>query len=226
MSEQELLSRAQQQALADYRERLLDERRGTSAATSFDLERPRSPVTGRIKRALAAVDRIHRIAGLPVIPVHLRDARRDVAGYTYYEQVPLAIEISTRDSSPTHSFLRELGREVDHLVLGDGELWASETSPLLADWWKVLATTPSFQLWQEIAGNLEQGDRHWRYLESAREAFARSYAQWVMWRSGDPHLRSELRAEQERERYAQVLPQTWRIEEFEPVAAELDRVFA
>jgi hypothetical protein len=218
--------RAQAQAYADYQERLRDPRRGSCALDSFDVEHPRSQAAKRVLRALAAVDRIHRFAGLPQIPVRLREAVRGVGGYSCYDTLPLSIEVSTKDPSPARSFLCELGREVDHLLLGDGELWGSETSPFLRGWWQALSASESFQVWQEVAAALDIGDPRWRYLESARVAFARSYAQWVMERSGDPHLRSDLRAEHERELFTGKLPETWGTEEFEPIASALDRAFA
>ena len=64
--------------------------------------------------------------------------------------------------------------------------------------------------------------RHWRFLRQRNELFARAYAQYVAWRSGDPVMREQvdeiLAAPGKRLEH-------WPYEEFLPIVEAFDRLF-
>ena len=124
------------------------------------------------------------------------------------------MRVSNRSGHRATGFLHELGHFVDHQVHYDrkSRVWAS-------------AVHPAFAPWRAVAAKLNGrpfpgGSYRQRYFESAQEVWARCYAQTVLMRSGDPLLLQQLE---------QLLgsddPHVWPVDEFEPVAVEVEAVF-
>jgi hypothetical protein len=119
------------------------------------------------------------------------------------------IELSRHAEHLGLAFLHELGHAVDHLVLGRGRRYASETSRLAA-WWHAVESSRAFA---RLAG--AEDAFYWR---SRREAFARSFAQWVAGRASDGGLSAEL------ERRAAGAGRQWTADDFAPIGRALDAV--
>jgi hypothetical protein len=137
--------------------------------------------------------------------VSLTSSRRYSGGYHHAGR----IELSRHAEHLGLALLHELGHAVDHLVLGRGSSWGSESTPL-RDWWRAVESSRAFE-------RLTSAEDGW-YWRSRREAFARSFAQWVSHRSGDGGLRAEL------ERRAAGPGRQWTADDFAPIARALDAV--
>jgi hypothetical protein len=104
-----------------------------------------------------------------------------------------------------HLVDHQLGREL-------GNAWASGRHEAFADWRAAAAALPS----RTPAGS-SRGRR--RYFDSAKEVWARSYAQAALLRSDDPSLRLHLAGLIESDDVF-----VWRTADFAPVALEIERV--
>jgi hypothetical protein len=167
----------------------------------------RGPRAVELARALDAAASALPAAPLPPLDVALTRSRRYSGGYDRRGR----IELSRHAEHLGLALLHELGHAVDHHLLGRGRHFGSET-PRLAGWWHAVESSRAFQ-------RLADADdaRYWR---SRREAFARSFAQWVAARSGDVGLLGEL------ERRAAGAGRQWTADDFAPIGRALDAVLA
>jgi hypothetical protein len=165
----------------------------------------RGPRAAELARALAAAAHALPEAHLPRLDVSLTSSRRFSGGYDRAGR----IELSRHAEHLGLALLHELGHAVDHLVLGSGRRFGSETSRL-ASWWHAVESSRAFE-------RLAVADDGW-YWRSPREAFARSFAQWVSSRSGDGILLAEL------ERRAAGAGRQWTEGDFAQIGRALDAV--
>ena len=128
---------------------------------------------------------------------------------------PVDLRVSRRHDRVALSFLHELGHLVDH-QLGRklGPRWASGADETFADWRRAAKSVPS-----RLPADVGRSRR--RYFQSAKELWARSYAQTVLTRSGDVMLERHLTELVEREDVF-----VWPADEFAPVADEVELVLA
>jgi hypothetical protein len=127
---------------------------------------------------------------------------------------PVDLRVSRRHGRVALSFLHELGHLVDH-QLGyeprDGS-FASAWHKDFAGWRAAAASLPC-----RLPPDVSRSQR--RYFRSAKEVWARTYAQTVLTRSGDPWLARHLAALQEGDDLF-----VWPNEDFAPVAAAVEDV--
>jgi hypothetical protein len=133
--------------------------------------------------------------------------------YRLRKEDPVDLRVSRRHGRIPLSFLHELGHLVDHQLGSQlGNTWASGRHEAFADWRAAAAALPS----RAPAGF---GRSRRRYFDSAKEVWARSYAQTALMRSDDPwllhHLTGLLEAEDDF---------VWPAADFTPVALEIERV--
>ena len=175
----------------------------------------RSPLYPELARALAAADALHLLhSDLEPVPVRPTSTTSQTGCYRMRKGDPIDLRVSRRHGRIALSFLHELGHLVDH-QLGyeprDGS-FASARHEAFADWRDAAALLPS-----RLPAGTSRSRR--RYFQSAKELWARSYAQAVLARSGDPWLEQHL---------AVLLAAddifVWPAAEFEPVSAEVERV--
>lgn len=163
----------------------------------------RSPLYPELARALAAADALHMLhTDLDPVPVRPTSTTSQAGCYRLRDGDPIDVRVSRRHGRVALSFLHELGHLVDHQ-----HGW--ELGPALR---RVAGRLPS----RAPAGASTYRPR---YFDSAREIWARSYAQTALTRSSDPTLRAcllELLDEDD--------PFVWPPAEFEPVAAALESV--
>jgi hypothetical protein len=175
----------------------------------------RSPVFPELERALAAASRLHMMrSDLQPVPVRVTVTLSEAGAYRYRRGNPIDVRVSSRSGQVATGFLHELAHLVDHQVHYDrkSRVWAS-------------AVHPAFSAWRDAAARLKLrpfpgGSYRRRYFESAHEIWARSYAQTVLLRSGDPLLLSQLERLQQADE-----PNVWPSEVFEPVAIQVELVF-
>jgi hypothetical protein len=174
----------------------------------------RSPLYPELARALAAADALHLLhSDLEPVPVRPTSTTSQAGCYRLRKGDPVDLRVSRRHGRVALSFLHELGHFVDHQLgaqLGPG--WASGHHEAFADWRRAAAGLSS----RAPAG---VGRSRRRYFDSAREVWARSYAQTVLTQSLDPWLQGHLLGLLDIDDVF-----VWPAAEFAPVAAELERV--
>jgi len=176
----------------------------------------RSPLTPELERALAAASRLHAVrSDLEPVPVRPTATISEAGAYRFRKRDPIDLRVSRVGGRATLGFLHELGHLLDHQIHYDrrSRAWAS-------------AVHPAFAGWRGAAASLERrvidgGHGRQRYFQSAHERWARCYAQTVLLRSGDPRLERQLEKLQRGDD-----PHVWPADQFEPVAVEVERVFA
>jgi hypothetical protein len=175
----------------------------------------RSRLTPELERALVAASRLHGLrSDLEPVPVRPTSTISEAGAYRFRQKDPIDLRVSRIGGRVALGFLHELGHLVDHQVHYDrkSRVWAS-------------ATHPAFAAWRSAAALLDRrrlpgGRGRQRYFQSAREVWARSYAQTVLLRSGDPVLERQLEKLQ-----AEDDAHVWSAEQFVAVSIEVERVF-
>jgi hypothetical protein len=175
----------------------------------------RSPLYPELAQALAAADDLHLLnSNLEPVPVRPTSTTSQAGCYRLRKGDPIDLRVSRRHGRIALSFLHELGHLVDHQVGDDPReaTFASAAHEAFADWRDAAAALPS---------TLPAGTSRWqrRYFQSVKEVWARSYAQTVLARSGRPEFEQHLaRLQAANDIFV------WPAAEFEPVAAEVERV--
>jgi hypothetical protein len=176
----------------------------------------RSPLAGELERALRAASTLHgMLSDLAPVPVRPTATISEAGAYRFRKKDPIDVRVSRLGGRVALGFLHELGHLLDHQVFYDRKTrtWAS-------------AVHVAFTSWRTAAARLERrplpgGRYRQRYFNATHEVWARCYAQTVLLRSGDPALEGQLTTLQ-----AGDDPHVWAAEQFDPVAIEVERVFA
>ncbi len=148
------------------------------------------------------------------MPVRPTSTTSQSGCYRLRKEDPVDLRVSRRHGRIPLSFLHELGHLVDHqLGRQFGNAWASGRHEAFADWRAAAASLPS----RAPAGS-SRGRR--RYFDSAKELWARSYAQAMLMRSNDPSLRRQVTELVEADDIF-----VWPGSDFAAVAVEIERVF-
>jgi hypothetical protein len=174
----------------------------------------RSPLYPELARALAAADELHVLeTDLDPVPVRPTATTSQAGCYRLRQGDPIDVRVSRRHGRIALSFLHELGHLVDHQLGSQlGPLWASGHHEAFADWRAVATALPS-------RAPARTGRARKRYFDSAKEVWARSYAQAVLTRTSDPWLQGHLVGLLDIDDAF-----VWPAADFAPVAAELERV--
>ena len=175
----------------------------------------RSPLYPELARALAAADAFHLLqTDLDPVPVRPTSTTSQSGCYRLRKEDPVDLRVSRRHGRIPLSFLHELGHLVDHqLGRGLGNGWASARHHAFAEWRKAAAGLPS-----RAPTGTSRGRR--RYFDSAKEVWARSYAQTTLMGSDDPVLRLHVEELIEADDVF-----VWPGSDFAAVAREIERVF-
>jgi hypothetical protein len=175
----------------------------------------RSSLYPELARALAVADAFHLLhSDLDPVPVRPTSTTSQSGCYRLRKEDPIDLRVSRRHGRIPLSFLHELGHLVDHQLgpqLGDG--WASGRHEAFADWRVAAAELPS-----RAPNGSSRGRR--RYFNSAKEVWARSYAQATLVRSNDALLEGHLTGLLEADDAF-----VWPASDFAPVAREIERLF-
>ena len=168
----------------------------------------RGPRAAELVAAIAAAERALPGLRLPPLQVAFSRSRRYSGGYAHAGW----IEVSRHAEHLGLALLHELGHAVDHLVLGLGRAWGSETAAL-ERWWQAVQSSKAYARLGEACTAVEQA-----YWPSRRETFARSFTQWTAVRADDASLLHEV------DRRAAGAGRQWDRDDFAPIAAALDEV--
>ncbi|HUP32433.1 MAG TPA: hypothetical protein VM184_05315 [Gaiellaceae bacterium] len=170
----------------------------------------RGPRAAELAYALALADRVLPGARLPPVEVRLTRSRVYSGGYAHTGR----IELSRHAEHLGLAFLHELGHAVDHLLLGRGGQWGSET-PALRGWWSAVRSSAAYG---RLTSACVPGEA--AYWPTRRETFARSFSQWAARGVGDRSLLDEVA------RRAAGAGRQWEADDFAPIARALDRALA
>lgn len=181
-----------------------------------------------VKKALAVIDSVHSDGTLPQIPVVKASRNAGYMGAYVWRPPGAAVEIrvNAMGEMGEHVVTHEAGHFLDHQALDVAGRYASENSPLMADWRKAIEDSQAvkdLRKAMQTARLANEGGvvRRYEYLLSGRELFARSYAQWVTEKSGNAALVAQL----PKIRTAMGFLSQWEPEDFAPISAALDAVF-
>lgn len=163
------------------------------------------------------IDSVHSDGVLPEVRI-VRYQTANPSQLGRYEGSPSRHTIRARGDHIEHTLVHEIGHFIDHRGF-PGAFWASHHDPVLAPWRKaVYASDAIKQIRQELS---EPGGfaAYAEYLLEPHEAWARSYAQWITRKSGDPVLREQLaRIRQD------LIPAQWADDDFAPISDAIDEV--
>ena len=175
----------------------------------------RSPLYPELARALAAADAFHLLhSDLDRVPVRPTSTTSQSGCYRLRHEDPVDLRVSRRHDRIPLSFLHELGHLVDHQLGRQlGNAWASGRHEAFADWRHAAAGLPS-----RAPAGASRSRR--RYFDSAKEVWARGYAQAALIRSDDPVLRRHVGGLIEADDAF-----VWPAADFAAVAREIERVF-
>jgi hypothetical protein len=176
----------------------------------------RSPLYAELARALAAADSLHLLhSDLEPVPVRPTSTTSQAGCYRLRKSDPVDLRVSRRHGRIALSFLHELGHFVDHQLGAElGPSWASGHHEDFAGWRAAAAGLSS----RAPAGSSRSRRR---YFDSAKEVWARSYAQTVLMRARDPWLQGQLLSLLDADDMF-----VWPAQEFTPLADEVELVLA
>jgi hypothetical protein len=175
----------------------------------------RSPLAAELAHALSAASRLHGFhSDLAPVPVRPTSTITEAGAYRFRFRDPIDLRVSRVGGRIALGFLHELGHLLDHQIYYERKTrrWASHVHL-------------AFSSWRSAIGRLDRrplpgGAGRQRYFQAVHEIWARSYAQTVLLRSGDPALAAQLLRLQSEDD-----PHVWPAEQFMPVAMEVERVF-
>ena len=187
-----------------------------SAALTLESYQEEAPaVAARLERTLQAIDQVHSDGDLPPIPV--LPMSRDGDAVAFDGEL---IGVDPADSTPELSLAHEVGHQLGWLLRGEG----ADMADLLA----VMNDTKQSRRLRDVAEDAGQTDLLALLDEiddiDDREKFARAYAQYIAWRSGDETLLSQIDAALADDLYIASLRQ-WPYAEFLPIALQFDMLF-
>ena len=170
-----------------------------------------------IIRALKAVDFVHDDGDLPTIQASVNPRlKTTLAQYVHRGSIAIGIEFKPQsEASAAFSALEEIGHFIDHQVLGTaGHGFASE-SPDFEGWRRVVDKTKAVKALKRSLSSAS-GPLKVNLTNAARprEIFARSYAQYIAIKSGDPVLQAGLEADRKTVLGALI---NWKNEDFESI---------
>lgn len=137
------------------------------------------------------------------------------------------IDVWRWTKEPHATFAHEFGHWLDctRIGTGVGERFASAlgvedaaTDALIAEWRRAVMHSPA--VGDLLEARRLRPTRQLEYLLTEEELWARSFAQWVATKTGDPELLDGIRAGMRR-----TVPSQWTDAEFGPIAAAFDALF-
>lgn len=184
-------------------------------SNAFTEVRGRGATRKHIPEAAAVIDDLHGDGQL--LPLSL-SGKTDSRYAGFLETWPTGGVLNVNPSGhwPRLTATHELGHALDFYAFGTPALSAAEASAEFASWRQIVGKSDAIAILEKLPLPKKNRD----YLLSHREIWARSYAQWVAVRSGDPVLIADLER-----RLAMTTGQQWAQKDFEPVAEAIDQIF-
>ena len=184
-------------------------------------------------RTLAAIDQVHGDGRLPEIPVKRTASSKYNGQYRFYPGgAPVDIRISSHGQRKELTLAHEIGHFLDNQgVNGDGRN-ASARDHRFDKWREAVANSKAIQSLVKMfdGPNVVEGypvsKKHIHYLLETHEIWARSYAQYIASRSGDPVMLEQLRSLVGLKSRAKVYyAYQWDEDDFKPIQEAIDDLF-
>ena len=205
-----------------------------------------------LQTTLDAIGKVHGDGELPPIPIESTASRGRQGAYWHDPRIGSAdkITISRNADNPAFTLAHEIGHFLDHQGINGGQAGAGAFASLnveraelagLREWEAAIKASRARKEMIDMAARgkvevtLPDGittmydvDSRYilRYALDGEEQFARSYAQYIAVRSGDPTLLEGLNAARNREAGQVYYATQWDDDDFEPIARALDTLFA
>jgi hypothetical protein len=182
-----------------------------------------------LRRALAAVDRVHSDGALPRIVVAPEPSLADESSYEWAEDVNIVLGIAMRPDArhPALNLLHEIGHFLDHQAIGDIGSFASPVDARLAAWRSAVKKSDAVRQLRVIAQRASRVriKEHVEYLLRIEELWARSYAQFITITSHDVGLLDDLRQDQPEPGRLTMIPVQWHNDDFLPISESILELF-
>ncbi|MCW0218379.1 MAG: phage minor head protein [Prosthecobacter sp.] len=174
----------------------------------------------RVEKVLEIIDNVHGDGPLTDIPVGNKPGK--ALGFFRGIQSGKAIEIQYLRPKkgkayihPELTLAHEIGHWLDHSGQGTGIFATNNLATELATWWKAIQDSQAFKGFDSLSGGQKI------YYKSPREAWARSYAQFIAEESGDATLLGHVA-----DILTEPLPnRQWETADFAPIRDEMRKVF-
>jgi hypothetical protein len=182
-----------------------------------------------VEEVIAAIDGLHAVPDLPLVPVVYIDVADPYAQYDPGDRQPV-IYLSRRGPYPRLSLAHEIGRLLDH-ALGEFGVYSStrRSSPLasIRRTAERSAAVTRFQALRSGREPLRPGERLARidYWLQPQELWGRAYAQYIATRSDSENLLSDVELARALEHLPNYRNVQWDREDFTPIAAAIDTAF-
>lgn len=173
------------------------------------------------RQALRAIESVHGDGPLPKIDM-VRSQSKKFNGV--FRRLPdgraVDIKISSNGNRPELTTAHEVGHFIDHNGLpGTGYESVNRSLPEMRNVFNKIEATDTFR------GIAKIGDTKRReYLALDQELWARAYAQYITWKSGDQRMKDQLDTILQSPLMGDRLSQ-WQHDEFVPIAQEIDTLF-
>ena len=182
-----------------------------------------------VRRTAGVIETVHG-ADLPeALPVRQDDGMTEGSG-RFRVRDGRAVDITMEDDRryPEIVAAHEIGHYLDYAGLpGDGYQSRRPTMPEMEELIDLVRATDTWRLIREAAVAAAVGGSEaveWRRMLWRHELFARAYAQWIAWKSGDRRMLAQLRARTTATEERMQLRQ-WPLDEWLPIAEGMDRLF-
>ena len=180
-----------------------------------------------VKNALKAIDKVHGVRKVPDIAVK-SSARGDEEGnYRTIirggKVVSKDIQVNPKGATPGFTAVHEAGHHLDLTALGPGGAFGSSNyrhDPEMKAWYDTVKGTDSYKNLIRLRSEEPEYRRYYDYLLQPEEVFARSYAQYIANKSGDPDLKSGLEYWRETN-----TGEHWPDADFKAVESALEKIF-
>jgi hypothetical protein len=187
-----------------------------------------------VRSAVAALDRVMADGAMAKIAVRIVADTQDEGGHEWRVGIgSIEIVIAATTPIPGMTMLHEIGHRLDVEGLGQKRGYGSQPVPrlsrgtyLVLDWWRAIQGSDAYSLIQRLKITDSAEKSHLKYLLTPPEVFARSFAQYIVLRSGNPQLAAELDLLRDPANHPGVYyPYQWAYDDFEPIATAFDQMF-
>lgn len=184
------------------------------------------------RRTIRVIERIHGTGNMPVLPVIEIPGQAQSGRFRTRRGRARDIALKANDH-PELVLAHEIGHYLDRTGLPRGGYQSTKAS--MAAMQALLDAVMRTMTWRSIrrarddAVHREAGAREvrlWNAMLKPQEAFARAYAHYVAWKSGDPRMLAQLDARMSPDQGPRMRLRQWPVEEWLPIAQAMDNLLA
>jgi hypothetical protein len=222
---------------------------GEKPSAIMDTTRAGAVVGKAADKALEVADKVHGLPARPPLRVlEFTDGgehEKAQAAFKYDSGTPpraRSVEVRETADDPHLTFLHELGHYIEKFMLPENPTakrdWFAHNS-IMNGWKKAVGESASVQqldakrkplgFLRSLVTPREHVEEHKEFVDYSlryEELWARSYCQYIAHRSNDPTLKAELRRMRDPVEQLGYDCLQWGDDDFEPIAKEIDKLFA